>query len=68
MKKNNLLLMLFLSLMFSGLSYGQTVKTVFTIGSSYTPGTCYPATPNPILPPTGTQANNTSFVWANKND
>ena len=52
--------MLFLSLMFSGLSYGQTVKTVFTIGSSYTPGTCYPATPNPILPPTGTQANNTS--------
>ena len=52
--------MLFLSLMFSGLSYGQTVKTVFTIGSSYTPGSCYPATPNPILPPTGTQANNTS--------
>lgn len=57
--------MLFLSIMFSSLSYSQTVKTVFTIGSSYTPGSCYPATPNPILPPAGVDANNTNNLSTN---
>ena len=51
MKKINFLATLFLILMLCGLSYSQTVKTVYTIGSNYTPGTCYPITPIAIQPP-----------------
>lgn len=50
MKKLNTLLSIMLFFALCNLLNGQTVKTVYTIGSNYT-SSCYPATPAAIQPP-----------------
>ncbi|OXA80461.1 hypothetical protein B0A58_02500, partial [Flavobacterium branchiophilum NBRC 15030 = ATCC 35035] len=75
MRKINSILLLLFCIVINNLANSQSIKTVYTIGSTISTGTsqqqnstCYPYTPIPIRPPAGSTANNTDVIEGNLNN